>query len=105
MPRQADHPGWLTPTEGGWLIAIWAQPGARRTEAVSVVEGRLKLRVAAQPVEGKANEAILRWLAQRLEVPVRAVQLTSGETHRHKRVRVACALPAAVVADRLGPAP
>lgn len=105
MPPQAESPAWLAPTDGGWLIALWAQPGARRTEPVGVVEGRLKLRVAAPPVDGKANEALLKWFAQRLELPLRAVQLTSGETHRHKRVRVTCELPAEVVAERLAPAP
>lgn len=104
MRPSAESQGWLVRTDGGWLITVWAQPGARRTEAAAVIEGRLKVRLAAPPVDGKANDALLRWLADRLRLPLRALQLTSGQTSRHKRVRVTCDLSADSIAALIGPA-
>ena len=93
--RAADGSGhWLEPAEGGWLLALRVQPGARRTEVQGVAEGRLRVRLAAPPVEGKANDALLRWVAQRLGLRLRDVALVSGETSRLKRLRVDCGMPA-----------
>lgn len=102
MRPPAEPQGWLVRTEGGWLLTIWAQPGARRTAPAGVIEGRLKIRLAAAPVDGKANDALLRWLADRLDLPLRALALTSGQTSRHKRVRIACELSGEAIAARLG---
>lgn len=85
------------------MLSLWVQPGARKTEPVAVVEMRLKLKLAAPPVEGKANDALVRWLSDRLDVPQRAVQLVSGQTSRQKRLRVACDLPCEAVVQRLDP--
>lgn len=83
-----------------------AQPGARRFEAAGVVDGRLKLKVAAPPVEGKANEALQRWVATVLELRIRDVELVSGQTGRNKRLRIRCDLPEAEIVRRLlGEAP
>lgn len=85
------------------MLAIWAQPGARRTESVAIIENRLKIRLAAPPVDGKANDALVSWLSERLGVPQRAMRLASGQTSRHKRVFVASELPAETIAERLLP--
>ena len=77
------------------------QPGARRTEVQGIADGRLKLRLAAPPVDGKANEALQRWLAERLGLRLREVELVSGQTGRRKRVRVECGLPEREVRNRL----
>ncbi|MEN9316104.1 MAG: hypothetical protein RIS35_2497 [Pseudomonadota bacterium] len=93
----------MTPFEDGWGLAIHAQPGAKRTEIVGIVEARLKVRLAAPPVEGKANEALLRWVADRLGLPMRAIEIVSGQTSRRKRLRVRCGLEAVDLMDRLDP--
>jgi len=82
-------------------LLLKVQPGARRTEVQGVADGRLRLRLAAPPVEGKANEALLRWLADRLGLRVRDLTIVSGETSRLKRVRVDSTLTAAQVVQRL----
>ncbi len=78
-------PAWLEGEPGAWRLRIAAQPGAPRTEAVGEHDGCLKLRVAAPPVEGRANEEIVRFLAERLSVPKRSVRLVSGAGARRKR--------------------
>lgn len=92
---------WLARSGGHWLLSLRVQPGARRTEPAGIVEGRLKLRLAAPPVEGKANEALLRWIADALDLRQRDVELASGQTSRQKRVRFACALPGQEIERRL----
>lgn len=82
-------------------MSVWVQPGARSSAPQGIVDGCLKLRLAAPPVEGRANEALVRWVADRLGVPLRAVDLVAGQTSRRKRLRVACALDAAEIEARL----
>lgn len=71
------------------VLTLHVQPGARRTEVAGVHGDALKIRLAAPPVEGKANAALLRYLAEAFGVPQRAVTLVRGETSRQKTVRIA----------------
>ena len=70
------------------VLTLHVQPGARRTEVAGVHGDALKVRLAAPPVEGKANLALLRFLAEAFGVPPRAVTLVRGETSRQKTVRI-----------------
>lgn len=81
-------PVWAHRDGDGWQLALHVQPGARATGAVGVHGGRLKLKIAAPPVDNKANAHLLTWLADRLGVPKSAVTLTRGDTSRQKTVRV-----------------
>lgn len=67
---------------------VRAKPNARRTAIVGVREGSLDVRVAARPVEGAANEELLAFLADVLEVPHRDVLLVHGGSSHIKRVQV-----------------
>lgn len=78
------------------------QPGAKRTEFVGLHGEALKLRLAAPPVEGKANAALQVFVAEYFGVARSAVSLVSGETSRQKVVRVVGADEAALA--RLGQA-
>ncbi len=64
------------------------QPGARKTEAVGMHGARLKVRLAAPPVDGKANRALTDWAAEWLGVPRSAVTLVRGATSRQKTLRI-----------------
>ena len=64
------------------------QPGARRTSVAGLHGDALKVRLAAPPVEGKANEALVNFLAGRFAVPKRNVVIVSGEHSREKRVEI-----------------
>ncbi len=80
---------WLTLAgDGSAVLALHIQPGARKTEVAGLHGEALKIRLAAPPVDGKANAALLAFLAGACGVPKSAVSLISGETSRSKRVRI-----------------
>lgn len=72
----------------GLVLELHVQPGARRTEFAGMHGDRLKIRLAAPPVEGRANEALLEFIARELKVPKRQVRIDAGLTSRRKRVVV-----------------
>jgi len=77
---------WLIKTKEGILIQVQVQPRASRTEVVGPhgEPPRLKVRIAAPPVAGAANQELMRFLKKKLGVPV---YLVSGETSKMKDVR------------------
>ena len=78
----------LRQAAGGVTLAVRAQPGAKKTAIVGVYgEGdaaQLKIAVHAPPVEGRANEALVAFLADTFRIPKRSVELVSGELSRSK---------------------
>ena len=74
------------------VLALHVQPGSSRTEIAgthgTAGDARLKLRLAAPPVDGKANAELLRFLAEAFGVPLRQVVLVRGATSRQKSVRI-----------------
>lgn len=76
-------------TESGIRLRLRVQPRASRTELAGVMGDRLRVRLAAPPVDGAANEALVRWLAERLGVARGVVRVVSGQTGRNKVVAVA----------------
>lgn len=104
-----ESPAWLVPAGPAWLLALHVQPGAK----VTMIQGRhgdaLKIRLAAPPVDGKANAELVRFLAETLQVPRNALELVAGQASRQKRIRIASPLSRdAVISalwndDRLGP--
>jgi uncharacterized protein len=79
---------WLKEVPGAVELAVLVQPRASRTRVVGEHDGMLKVQLAAPPVDGEANAALLEFLARRLGVPRRQVTLVAGDTARRKRVRV-----------------
>ena len=78
----------LKATADGVTLAVRAQPGAKRTAIVGIFgagpQAQLKIAVQAPPLEGRANEALIAFLAATFGVPKRAVELASGESSRSK---------------------
>jgi uncharacterized protein (TIGR00251 family) len=100
MTSDGPHRDWLrVAADGSVSLTLHIQPGARHTGFVGLHGEAMKVRLAAPPVDGKANAALCAFLAQFCGVPRSAVTLLSGETSRAKRIRVDGASPAAV--DRL----
>ncbi len=80
---------WLRVAADGRLtLTLHIQPGAKRTEVAGEHGDALKIRLAAPPVDGKANAALLAFIAERLGVSKSAVTLKSGQTSRRKVVEV-----------------
>jgi hypothetical protein len=79
---------WLRETAEGVTLAVRAQPGAKKT-AIAGIYGDgsaalLKIAVHAQPIEGRANEALIAFLADLFSLPRRDVVQLSGDTNRNK---------------------
>ena len=68
-----------------WVAVV---PNARRTGADGLHDGALRVRLVAPPVEGKANEVLVAWLADQLGLPKRAVRVARGATVRRKALEI-----------------
>jgi uncharacterized protein (TIGR00251 family) len=78
----------FTERDGSLIFTVRVVPRASKSAVVGEHDGALRVRVAAPPVEGAANEELVRTLARSLGVPVRFVEITSGHTAKLKQVRV-----------------
>ena len=78
---------FYSPTCQGYLLRLTVSPGARRTEVVGRIGDRLKVRVAAAPEKGAANQELLAFLARTLNLPQSAFRLL-GAASRSKLVEV-----------------
>lgn len=75
--------------EGGWYVLVRVQPGAKKNEFSGLMDGRLRVRLAAPAVENKANKALVAFIAKALGLKAARVSLLSGETGRQKRLFIA----------------
>lgn len=95
-----SDPVWLKrEADNVVLLTLHVQPGASRSELAGEHGDALKLRLAAPPVDGKANAELIAYLSEILALPRAAIQLASGQTSRRKRVRIE--LPATLLLERL----
>jgi uncharacterized protein len=78
----------LTSTSRGVRFDLRVSPRASRTSVDGVRDGRLVVRVTAPPVDGEANDAVIRALAAALNLPRSAVQIVGGASGRNKTVEV-----------------
>jgi uncharacterized protein (TIGR00251 family) len=78
----------VRPHPEGCAIELHVVPGASRTRIAGVHGGRVKLQVAAPPVDGAANDEVTRFIAELLGVGRGAVRIASGATGRRKSVRI-----------------
>ena len=95
-------PGWLREVAGGVELELLVQPRASRTRVAGEHGGRLKVALAAPPVDGEANAALAAFLAEALGVRRAEVELVRGATGRRKGVRVR-GVSAAAAAAALAP--
>lgn len=92
----------LRAAPSGVTLAVRAQPGAKKTVITGVYgEGaaaQLKIAVQAPPLEGRANQALIAFLAETFDVPKNAVELVTGELSRSKVFLLRGVTPAKVIA-------
>ena len=86
MPTEPQ--AYLTSTTTGIRLTLHIQARASRTELAGVYGDALKIRLAAPPVDGAANDELVRFLAGLLHVPSKAVCLKAGQSGRRKTVEV-----------------
>jgi uncharacterized protein (TIGR00251 family) len=82
------RPWWHEQRDGSWQLSVRVQPGASRTEVAGEYGDQLRIRLQAPPVDGKANAALVTFVAERLGVPRSAVSVVRGQTSRSKVLRV-----------------
>ena len=75
----------------GVRLALQITPNAKKTEVVGLLDDALKLKLQAQPIEGKANEALVKYLAKALDVPRSAVTITRGQAGKKKLIEIVSA--------------
>lgn len=70
----------------GCELLVQVVPNASRTQCAGLHDGALRVRLAAPPIEGRANTALVQWLSQQLGLPRRAVVLATGDASRRKKL-------------------
>ncbi len=81
-------PDWLRCNGERTTLTLHVQPGAKRTEIAGSYGDALKIRLLAPPVDGKANAALLGFLAERLRISKSALRLVSGQSSRRKVIEI-----------------
>lgn len=79
---------WVKSVPTGVELLVLVQPRASRTKVLGEHDGRLKIALAAPPVDGEANAALIEFLADELEVRKADVELLDGDTNRRKRLAI-----------------
>ena len=87
-------------TPAGATFQVKVHPRARQNAITGVLGDALKLALTAPPIEGRANEACIEFIAKFLNVPRSSVTIAAGESSRQKLIRVA-GVPAAQVEEKL----
>jgi uncharacterized protein (TIGR00251 family) len=87
----------ISERDGSIAFAVRVTPRASRDAVEGEYQGALKVRLTAPPVEDRANDALRRLLAARLNVPVSAVRIVGGEKSRNKQIAIAGVTRAQVI--------
>lgn len=74
--------------DGSLLLKLLVQPRSSRIEIAGVHDDALKLRLTTPPIEGRANKAVITFLAKKLNLPKSAVKIKSGQQSRTKRILI-----------------
>jgi uncharacterized protein (TIGR00251 family) len=85
--NRPEHP-LCTVSVDGIVLNLHIQPRASKSEVCGVQGDALKIRLTSPPVDGAANKLCREFLAELFRVPRSAVEILSGETSRHKRVKI-----------------
>ena len=101
--RTVGLPAWIEARSDAVVVALHVQPGARRTAVVGPHGNRLKVAVSTPPADGRANAALLEFLAELLAIPKSRLRLLSGASSREKRVAIEAPVEASTVAAALSP--
>ena len=83
-----NRPWCRIDADGTATLSVHVQPGASSSGIAGLHGGALKLRLAAPPVDGKANAALIDFIAELLDTPRSRVELVSGAASRRKSIRV-----------------
>jgi len=83
------EPAWARRGADGWTLAVHVQPGAKRSAVAGMHGSRLKIRIAAPALDGRANDALISFVAERLGIPRGRISVLRGAQSREKLIAVA----------------
>ncbi len=86
--------------DGALIFKVRVVPRASRSEIVGEHDGALRVRIAAPPVDGAANDELVRLLARAFGVPRSAIQIIAGHASKLKTVRVTGGQPSVLMSDK-----
>lgn len=95
---------WIVETSDGVRLNIDARPRASRTQVCGLHDGRLKIQLASPPVDGKANEALIEFLAGVFGCGKRDVTIVSGDRGKRKSVLISSRTRGDVLNSEIGEA-
>lgn len=75
-------------TADGLIIEVKVQPRSAKNEIAGEQAGALKIKLTAAPVDGEANQALIKFLSVLLQVPKKDILLLRGESSRHKLIQI-----------------
>ncbi|EKD39519.1 MAG: hypothetical protein ACD_75C00379G0002 [uncultured bacterium] len=81
-----SYPYLSQSADGAVLLHVYVQPKASKSKVVGLFDGCLKIAITAPPVDGKANEEVVKFLARLLDIPGRNIAIQAGGQSRRKRV-------------------
>ncbi|MCM1511613.1 MAG: DUF167 domain-containing protein [Oxalobacter formigenes] len=79
---------WLSATASGFRLDVQVSPNGKKSEILEASDDILRIRLQAPPVDGKANEALIRFVAGRCGLPKSRVKITHGLSSRKKRLEI-----------------
>ncbi len=83
-----ENDGPLSEVSGGVCLNILVQPRSSKSELAGMQQGRLKIRIAAPPVDGEANDELVRFLARFFDRPKSSVRILQGHRGKQKRAQL-----------------
>src|SRR5215470_5470559 len=86
--EKSNLPAYVRVEKDGVILSLKVQPRASSNSIEAPLGNELRIKVTAPPVDSAANEALIRFLAERLGVPRNRIELLRGHTSRHKQVKV-----------------
>jgi uncharacterized protein (TIGR00251 family) len=87
-PKQTHLPPYLRAENNGIVLSVKVQPRASANSIETPVGNELRVKIAAPPVDSAANEALIRFLSEKLDTPRNRIELIRGSTSRHKQIRI-----------------
>jgi uncharacterized protein (TIGR00251 family) len=78
----------VRPTDSGCILSVRVHPGAKRNATTGTYDGALKISLTTPPTDGRANAALIAFLAERLHIPRLSIEVISGHTNRSKTLRL-----------------
>jgi len=86
-------PEWISVTPEGCRLTLRVTPAASRSEVAGAEPGWLRVRLMAPPVDGKANQELIRFLAKMLKISKGSITICTGESSRLKQIKISGVLP------------